>query len=67
MSRNYTIQRKILKPVAEVFEAIISSDKLKCYFVDSTSSDLVEGERVVWQWDDYGAHPVVVQKIIKTK
>ena len=52
MYRNYTIQRKIFKPVAEVFEAIISSDKLKCYFVDSTSSDLVEGERVVWQWDD---------------
>ena len=67
MSRNYTIQRKILKPVAEVFEAIISSDKLKCYFVDSTSSDLVEGERVVWQWDDYGAHPVVVRKIIKNQ
>ncbi len=37
MSRNYTIQRKILRPVAEVFEAIISSDQLQCYFVDSTS------------------------------
>ena len=67
MSRNYTIQRKIFRPVAEVFEAIISSDKLKCYFVDSTSSDLVEGVRVIWQWDQYGVHPVVVRKIIKNQ
>ena len=67
MSRNYTLQRKILRPAAEVFEAVISSDKLKSYFVDSTTSNLVEGERVVWQWTLYGAHPLVVRKIIKNQ
>ncbi len=67
MSRNYTVQTKILRPVADVFEAIVSSDRLNHYFVNGASSDLVEGERVAWQWDHYGENTVVVRKIIKNE
>jgi len=47
MSRNYTVQTKILRPVADVFDAVISSERLKGYFVNGASGNLVEGERVV--------------------
>jgi len=67
MSRNYTVQTKILRPVADVFEAIVSSDRLKRYFVNGASGDLVEGERVAWQWDHYGENTIVVRKIIKNE
>ncbi len=67
MSRNYTVQTKILRPVADVFEAIVSSDRLKHYFVNGASGDLVEDERVAWQWDHYGENTIVVRKIIKNE
>lgn len=64
MSRNYTVQTKIKRPVADVFDAIVSSDSMKHYFVDSASGDLVEGEDVTWRWDRYGEFPVVVRKVV---
>lgn len=64
MSRNYTVRTKILRPVADVFDAIVSSDRLKRYFVNGASHDLVEGERVMWRWDDYGESPVVVRRVV---
>ncbi len=67
MARNYTVQTKILRPVAEVFEAIVSSQKLTQYFVNAASSDLIEGERVAWRWDHYGENTVVVRKIISNE
>ena len=67
MTRNYTVQTRILRPVAEVFEAIVSGDTLKRYFVNGTSGDLVVGERVAWQWDDYGKNTVVVRKIVRNE
>ena len=44
MSRNYTVQTRIARPVADVFDAIVSSDRMKRYFVNGASSDLVEGK-----------------------
>jgi uncharacterized protein YndB with AHSA1/START domain len=65
MSRNYTVQTRILKPVADVFDAIVSSDKLCHYFTDRTSGDLVEGQIVRWHWEHYEPEmPVIVQRII---
>ena len=64
MSRNYTVQTKIRRPVADVFDAIVSSDRAKQYFVNGASGDLVEGETVVWRWDHYGENPVVVKKVV---
>ena len=65
MARNYTVQTKILKPVAEVFDAIVSKDKLCKYFTDEASGDLEEGQEIQWHWDHYDPWlPVVVDKII---
>ncbi|MEQ8954615.1 MAG: SRPBCC domain-containing protein [Gammaproteobacteria bacterium] len=60
---NFTIRTRILKPVAEVFKAVVSGDILTKYFSHRTSGDLVEGSRVVWFWEGYGEHPVTVQKV----
>lgn len=64
MTRNYTVNTRIAKPVADVFDAIVSSDKLIRYFTNGSSGDLVEGATVRWRWDDYGELPVVVRKIV---
>ena len=64
MSRNYTVQTKIERPVADVFDAVVSSARMQRYFVNGASGDLVEGETVVWRWDHYGENPVVVRKIV---
>ena len=67
MARNYTVQTKILRPVADVFNAIVSSDRLGQYFVNSTSGDLTEGTEITWGWDHYGKNTIVVRKIIQNE
>ncbi len=64
MSRNYTVQTKIARPVADVFDAIVSSEKMQRYFVNGSSGDLVVGDTVIWHWDHYGENPIVVKKIV---
>jgi len=64
MSGNYRIQTKIKRPVADVFDAVVSSERMKKYFVNGASSDLVEGATVTWRWDHYGENPVVVRKVV---
>lgn len=67
MSRNYTVRTKIKRPVADVFDAIVSNDKMKNYFLDGASSDLVEGRDVTWRWDHYGENPVTVKKVVQNE
>ena len=64
MSRNYTVRTKIKRPVADVFDAIVSRERMLQYFVDGASGDLVEGEKVAWRWDHYGENPVLVKTVI---
>jgi uncharacterized protein YndB with AHSA1/START domain len=33
------------------------------YFINGSSSDLIEGEEVIWRWDGYGEGPIVVKTI----
>ena len=67
MSRNYTVQTKIKRSVADVFDAVVSSERMKNYFVDGASSDLIEGKEVTWRWDHYGESPVVVRKVVENE
>ncbi len=67
MSRNYTVQTKIKRPVADVFDAIVSSEKMNNYFVNGASSDLIEGETVTWRWDHYGENPITVRKVVENE
>ena len=65
MARSYTVRTKIQRPVADVFDAIISSDKLCHYFTDEASGDLEEGREIRWRWNHYHATlPVIVKKIV---
>ena len=67
MSRNYTVQTKILRPVADVFDAVVSSERMKKYFLDGASSDLIEGKDVTWRWDHYGENPVTVRMVVENE
>ena len=68
MARNYTVQTRILRPVTEVFDAIVSRDKLCQYFTDTASSDMEEGAQIDWRWSHYEATlPVVVDKIVPNR
>ncbi len=65
MARNYTVQTRILRPVAEVFDAVISSDKLCNYFTNQASGDLEEGAEIRWRWAHYEIElPVTVNRIV---
>lgn len=64
MARNYTVQTKIVRPVADVFDAIVSSSRLMKFFVNGSSGDLVEGKEILWQWDHYGQLPVIVKNVV---
>ena len=64
MERNYTVRTKILRPVADVFTAIVSRDVLCRYFTDRASGDLEEGKEILWHWNHYGELPVVVDQVV---
>ena len=64
MARNYTIRTKILRPVADVFDAVVSRDKLCEYFTSQASGDFEQGAKIWWRWRDYDVElPVVVDKV----
>ena len=65
--RNYTNQTRIKRPVADVYSAIVSSETITKYFTDKTSGPLVEGEKVIWFWEGWGDHPVIVRKVTENK
>jgi len=68
MARNYTVQTKIQKPVSDVFDAIVSREKLCQYFTSSATGDLEEGQEVGWRWRHFHATlPVVVHQVIPAK
>ena len=64
MARNYTVQTKIMRPVADVFDAVFSREKMMKYFVDGASEDLNEGATIRWHWNHYGENPVVVKPVV---
>ena len=60
MTKSYTVNTQIARPVADVYDAVVSSDRLNRYFTNQSSGDLKEGDRVTWHWGD---HPVTVRKV----
>lgn len=65
--KNYTVRTRINKPVAEVFRAVVDSGTIINYFVNRTSSDLIQDARVTWEWDNYGANEVLVKRIVENQ
>ena len=64
MAENYQVNTKILKPLAEVYQAVIDKNKLIHYFADKSNSDLVQGENVIWHWQEWGDYPVTVKSVV---
>lgn len=59
---------QILKPVNEVFEAIVNPVKMSNYFISKSSGRMETGKQVMWQFPEFDLEiPVRVGKIIKDK
>lgn len=67
MARNYTINTKIERPVADVWDAIVSCERLNRYFTNRSSGNLREGERIIWHWHEWGDFPVVVKRLVTNR
>jgi uncharacterized protein YndB with AHSA1/START domain len=70
--KNQTLEIKaalqILKPVDEVFEAIVDPVKMSTYFISKSSGRLEEGRQVLWQFPEFKEEfPVRAGKIEKNK
>ena len=65
MEPKFSVQTRINKPVAEVFDAVINPKKIVGYFCEQADAPLVEGQTVHWTWSSHGVtHPVQVKQIV---
>ena len=68
MEPKFEVQLKILKPVEEVFEAVVDPGKLSGYFVQAASGRLAEGTTVQWSFAEVpGEFPVKVREVVTNK
>jgi uncharacterized protein YndB with AHSA1/START domain len=66
MKLQVEVEKKISKPIHEVFEAIVNPEKMSNYFISSASGQLEEGKTIIWRWDDVDAElPITVKKVDK--
>jgi uncharacterized protein YndB with AHSA1/START domain len=70
--KNKTLEVKatlqILKPVNEVFDAIIDPDKMSNYFISKSSGKMEEGKKIIWKFPEFEMEaPVRIGKIEKDK
>jgi uncharacterized protein YndB with AHSA1/START domain len=62
------VQLGIIKPVVEVFEAIVNPEKMNKYFISTSTGSMENGKTLVWTWPDYdGELEIKVGKIEKDK
>lgn len=69
---NETLELKtaiqIIKPVSEVFEAIVDPAKMSNYFISQSTGRMEEGKELMWQFPEFEAKSAVrVGKIEKDK
>ncbi len=59
---------QVLKPVNEVFEAIVDPVKMSNYFISKSSGRMEESRQIIWQFPEFDMQvPVRVGKIVKDK
>jgi uncharacterized protein YndB with AHSA1/START domain len=49
------VRERVLKPVAEVFDAFIDPTKMTNYLISGASGPMVAGDTVTWEFSDVGA------------
>ena len=55
---------QILKPVHEVFEAIVNPERMSNYFISTGSGRMEEGKKLIWQFPEFDSDfPIRVNKI----
>lgn len=66
MELKFTVAGRIAKPVEEVFEAVVSPDRLSQFFTTGGARGRLEtGAEVTWDFHDFpGAFPVLVQEVV---
>ncbi|WP_226782891.1 SRPBCC family protein [Oceaniglobus trochenteri] len=66
MELKFTVAGRISRPVDEVFEAVVSPDRLSKYFTTGGARGRLEtGAEVTWDFHDFpGAFPVMVQEVV---
>ncbi|MBZ5750027.1 SRPBCC family protein [Metabacillus rhizolycopersici] len=55
MDTQITTKLKILKPVNEVFEAIVDPNKMSNYWFSSATARVEQGKTITWRYDEYNA------------
>jgi len=55
MDFDVNVRERILKPVNEVFAAVIDPEKMSNYFISGASGPMQAGTTVVWEFADVGA------------
>lgn len=65
MDIDVKVKDKILKPVAEVFDAVFNPQKLSNFFISRASGPLEEGVSATWFFDDIGGKLPVTAKIVR--
>ena len=55
MDLDVNVRERILKPVSEVFAAVVDPEKMSRYFISGASGPLKAGTMVVWEFADVGA------------
>jgi len=55
---------KVLKPIEEVFEAIVDPEKMSGYFISSSTGRMKTGETLTWQFPEFDMEfPIRVKKV----
>ena len=55
---------QILKPVSEVFDAIVDPDKMSNYFISKSDGRIEEGKILNWEFPEFeGSWPVTILKV----
>ena len=55
---------QILKPIHEVFEAIVDPLKMSVYFLQKSSGRMEEGKQLIWKFPEFAEEfPIKVKKV----
>jgi uncharacterized protein YndB with AHSA1/START domain len=66
MSFDVNVRERILRPVDEVFDAVVDPAKMSQYFISSASGPIEEGRRITWAFDDVGTKVEIDVISVKT-